>query len=134
MTANCKKCQRPVPKEETIEGYCSECILTMGSGLKKLSKDDLKNLKAAVNQETAGLVSMEALKQLLEEMYDTMHEGNIAFDAAIEQTAVRILRLAGLGMAREMLKFSQALGTLALEQEEEIRQKMRRLVELDEKP
>lgn len=134
MTANCKKCSRPVPEEETIEGYCSECILSMGSGLKKLSQEDLRKLKAAVNQETAGLISMETIKQLLEEMYDTMQGGQIAFDVAIEQTAVRILRAAGLGMAREMLKFSQALGTLALEQEEEIRQKMRRLIELDETP
>lgn len=77
---NCKKCGKPVPQNETIEGYCGECILTMGAGLKKMSKEDLKRLKAAVNEETAGLMSMEALRGLLEEMYDAMSTGGLVFD------------------------------------------------------
>lgn len=132
-TGNCKKCAKPVDEHETIEGYCGECILAMGSGLKKLSKEDLRRLKDAVNNETAGLMSTEALKQLLEEMYDLLSQGGVAFDEVIEQTAIRIQRLAGLGMGREMLKFTEALGALALEQENEIREKMRRLTALGEK-
>jgi hypothetical protein len=104
----------------------------MGSGLKTLTKADVRRLKAAVNEETAGLMSLEAVKQLLEEMYDALKLGGVSFDLVLEQTAIRILRLAGLGMAREMLKFTQALSGLALEQEEEIRQKMRKLTELGE--
>jgi hypothetical protein len=131
---NCKKCGKAVEQSETIEGFCGTCILSMGAGLKKLSKQDLRNLKEAVLEETAGLMSMETLKSVLEEMYDAMSTGAIAFDDAIEQTALRIQRLAGLGMGREMLKFTEALGALAVSQEEEIRQKMRRLTDLGNKP
>lgn len=127
---NCKKCAKLVAPNETIEGYCGDCILTMGAGLKKMTKEDLRRLKAAVNEETAGLISMEALKSLLEEMYDSLSTGGLVFDEVIEQTAIRIQRLAGLGMGREMLKFTEALASLAVTQEEEIRQRMRRLSDL----
>lgn len=128
----CKKCSKEVPQEETIEGYCGDCVLQMGQGLKKMSKEDLRRLRDAVNEETAGLMSMETLKQLLEEMYDRLGAGD-QFDLVIEHTAIQIQRYAGLGMCREMLKFSQALGQLALEQEEEIRGKIRKLTELGER-
>jgi hypothetical protein len=131
---NCKKCGKPVDQSETIEGFCGDCILAMGSGLKKLSREDLRKLKAAVNEETAGLMSMEALKGLLEEMYDSLNTPGVTFDVVIEHTAVRIQRLAGLGMGREMLKFTEALGALAASQEEEIRQKMRRLTDIGNAP
>lgn len=130
---NCKKCKKPVDVSETIEGFCGQCILVMGSGMRTLSKDDLKRLKSAVNEETAGLMSMEVMKQVLEEMYDRLSAGKEEVDDIITHTAIQIQRLAGLGMCREMLKFSQALGKLALDQEEEVRIKMKKLSELGER-
>jgi hypothetical protein len=128
----CSKCRGAISADDSISGYCTECIQTMGSGLRKLSKEDLRRLRAEVEIETAGLMSMEALKQMLEDMYDRMTSGE-GFDEAIEETAIQIQRYAGLGMAKEMLKVTQALGNMALEQEEEIRKKMRKLVTLGEK-
>lgn len=130
---NCKKCEKEIPPNETIEGYCGDCILKMGSGLKKLSKEDLRKLKQAVNDETAGLMSMDMLKQILEEAYEHHMKGELGFDEVIEQTAIKIQRYAGLGMCREMLKVTQALGQLAIEQEEEIRTRMRKLTALGER-
>lgn len=128
----CSKCRGAISAEDSIGGYCTGCIQTMGSGLKKLSKDDLRRLREEVEIETSGLMSMEALRQMLEDMYDRLSSGE-GFDEVIEETAIQIQRYAGLGMAKEMLKVTQALGSLALEQEEEIRKKMRKLISIGEK-
>lgn len=105
------------------------CLVNAVSNLKPLTASDKRRLKAEVEAETAGLMSTEALKGLLEEAYDRLSQGEI-FDLVIDDTANQIQRLAGLGAAREMLKFTQALGGLALEQEEEIRRKIRKLAAL----
>lgn len=109
-----------------------DCVSEMGSSLKPLSKEDLAKLREAVEAEVAGLVSMEVLKGVLEEMYDRLGGGE-AFDDVVEGTAIQIQRLYGIGHGREMLKFTEALGNLALEQEEEIRKRIRKLANLGER-
>lgn len=130
----CTKCKKEIDRSNSEGGYCMECVLSMGADMasKRLSKEDLKRLKAAVEAEIAGLMSTEMLKGILEDMYVAIEDGN-PFAEAVDSAAVQVQRLAGLGMAREMLKVTQALGSMALEQEEEIRSRIRRLSALGEK-
>lgn len=105
-----------------------QCVVDIGSDLaaKPLSKEDVERLRNTVEAETAGLLSTELLKGILEEMYDRLL-GAEHFDDVIDHAALQIQRLAGLGMAREMLKVTDALSSLASEQEEEIRRRIRKL-------
>lgn len=127
---NCKKCGEPT-KDATE--MCGPCTFKIGEGMsRKFTKDELRLLKIMVNEETAGLMSMEILKAHLEEMHERLVKGD-NFEGVIEETALRIQILAGTGMCREVLKITEALQKLGLEQEEEIREKMRRLTSLDDK-
>lgn len=101
------------------------CI-TAGGRLKQLSAADKLALKSAVETETAGLFSPDVLKDVLEQGYDRLNKGE-AFDQVLEETAMEIQRLGGIGMCREMLRVTDALGELARGQEEEIRRKVRAL-------
>lgn len=125
----CSKCGVRVDRDNSEGGFCMDCIVSMSSNLRSLSSADKRRLKAEVEAETSGLMSMEVLKGLLEDAYERLSKGD-GFDLVIDDTANQIQRLAGLGAAREMLKFTQALGGLAVEQEEEIRRKIRKLAAL----
>ena len=122
----CSKCGLRIDRNNSEGGFCMSCIMKMASNLRTLSATDKRRLKAEVEAETSGLMSMEVLKGLLEEAYDRLAKGE-GYDLVIDDTANQIQRLAGLGAAREMLKVTQALGSLALEQEEELRRKIRKL-------
>lgn len=119
----CKECGEPVEYKNAIEGLCVPCV-TKGGHVTRLTPEDLKRLRRAVEAETAGLLSQELLLEILERMYDRLAKGE-PFDATIKETAIELQRLAGLGMCGEMLKITTALGNMATEQEEEIRRKMR---------
>lgn len=127
---NCKKCGEPTKDATEL---CGPCTFKLGAGMnRKFTKDELRLLRIMVNEETAGLMSMEILKAHLEEMSDRLKQGE-DFEVVVDETALRIQILAGTGMCREMLKVTEALQKLGLEHEEEIRAKMRRLTSLDDK-
>lgn len=128
---NCKKCGDPTQDATEL---CGPCTFKLGEGMnRKFTKDELRLLRIMVNEETAGLMSMEILKAHLREMHERVNRGE-DYDGVVDETALRIQILAGTGMCREMLKVTQALQNMALEQEEEIRSKIRKLTDLGEKP
>ena len=94
-----------------------------------MSDRQRRELKATIEQETAGLFPSEALRGVIERGYDRLASGE-DFDLVIEDTANEVQRLGGLGMCREMLRVTEALGDMAREQEEEVRKKIRSLSRL----
>lgn len=94
-----------------------------------MSDKQRRDLKATIEQETSGLFPSETLRAVIEQGYDRLASGE-DFDLVIEDTANEIQRLGGLGMCREMLRVTEALGDMAREQEEEVRKKVRALSKL----
>lgn len=129
----CKKCAKPFGAQDLLEGVCVDCIFEMGSGLKTLSKTDLEALrreKAAVEAETAGLfLSAGLLRGVLDDMLDGV-EGGDDREACVTRAANDIQRLGGIGMCREMIRMSEALGDFARGMEEEARRRMGALSKL----
>lgn len=121
----CSSCRA---QPASIEGYCTDCLFKIAERRRDLSPQDAKRLRSAVEAETAGLIPLGLLEETLEGIHDRLLEGN--FDQALREGAIEILRLAGLGMCREMLKFTEALSGFAQEQEEEIRRKVKALSQL----
>ncbi len=125
----CKFCGKPADGRDQIDGVCIRCVASAGAALresKPLTKQQLLELRAAIEQETAGLFPKSTLRALLEGCFKRVTDGEDAA-AVAEDTASEIMRLGGLGMCREMLKVTDALGQLARDQEEEVRTKVRAL-------
>lgn len=128
----CTSCGEPIQFDKSIEGVCIPCILKQGEALRPagpMSDRQRRELKATIEQETAGLFPSEALRGVIERGYDRLASGE-DFDLVIEDTANEVQRLGGLGMCREMLRVTEALGDMAREQEEEVRKKIRSLSRL----
>lgn len=128
----CKKCRKD-PDEGLLEGLCSDCIFEMGSNLKQLSKEDLKRARAAVEAETTGLFSPEILGGILENLLESVENGEDR-EMALVHAANEIQRLGGLGMCREMLRISEAIERMAYDIQEETRRKIRILSQTKDEP
>jgi hypothetical protein len=119
-------CREETTAERSIGGVCLDCISRTAKVTTGLTPEQRRLARASIQAETSGLFPLETLKSVLEDGYDRLAGGE-PFDTVIEDLACEVQRLGGLGMCREMLKVTEALGDLAHEQEEEIRRKIRSL-------
>lgn len=131
----CRGCGTPLDREKGFESgpgelLCVGCFVKRAEGRKPLSGEDRKRLKEAVKEEMDGLLPRDALCEAVEEGYGRLVEGEGEFDEEVGRMVNEVERLAGLSMCREMLGIVRGLQDVLVEQEDEIRQKMRRLAEL----
>lgn len=133
MTARaCKFCDGPLEGRHEVDGVCMECVVRTGSALRRskpLTKEQLKILRDAIEHETGGLFPPATLRTIIEAGLDRVAGGDPR-ETVVEELACEIQRMGGLGMCREMLKVADALADVARDQEDEIRDKVRRLSKL----
>jgi hypothetical protein len=127
----CSDCQRKVDPSEAIAGNCRDCFFAKVGTIKDVPKERWAEAKRTIEAETAGLVPASGLRQIFEAFYEAV-AGGAQLDRAIDEHALMVQRLAGLGACREMLKFSDTLGTLATEWEGFIRDKISKLSKIGE--
>lgn len=127
----CTDCQKEVSPDDAIAGNCRDCFFAKVGTIKSVSKERWADAKRTIEAETAGLVPAAGLRQIFEAFYEAVAAG-AQLDRAIDDHALMVQRLAGLGACREMLKFSDTLGTLAGEWEGFIRDKISKLSKMDE--
>lgn len=129
---SCKFCDGPLEGRHEVDGVCMECVVRTGSALRRakpLTKDQLKILRDAIEHETGGLFPPATLRAIIEAALDRAADGDPR-ETVVEELACEIQRMGGLGMCREMLKVSDALSEVAQGQEDEIRDRVRRLSKL----
>jgi len=129
----CSKCGTAITIENSFEvsskRLCLQCFLALAQSAKPLTGDERKRLKKAVQEELAGLLPREALREAIEDGYASILKGE-DFDENVSRLVNQIERIAGLGMCNEILLVIMALKKTLEEQEDEIRSKIRRLGEL----
>jgi len=127
----CSKCGSPVTRDKGFEiggsWFCAGCFVAKAQEARHFSKDDVARLKRAHLEETAGPIPRTFLLQILESGYDRISRGEEPFDQILQDMTNEIERAAGLFISREILQVIEACQHVFLEQEEEIRQRMRKL-------
>lgn len=129
----CKRCKKPFPDQELLEGFCEGCIYLMAEQQTKaagsLSREQISKAKETVEGETAGLFSPGMLDIILDELIDHIESGE---DVALAKTKAKndIQALGGIGACREILKMAESLGQVSHQMEEEARRKLGVLMKL----
>jgi len=129
----CKKCGKPFPVGELLEGFCADCIFALSQDQTRaagsLSREAIAKAKEAIDGETAGLFTPGMLDVILDELIEHVESGE---DVALAKVkAVNdIQSLGGIGACREMLKMAEGLGQFAHQAEEEARRKLGVLMKL----
>lgn len=132
-TGSCKRCRKPFPAAELLEGFCADCIFLMAEDQKKaagsLSREAISKAKEAIDGETAGLFFPGMLDVILDELVDNVESGE---DVTLAKQKAKndIQALGGIGACRELLKMAESLGQLSGQMEEESRRKLSVLTKL----
>lgn len=129
----CKRCKKPFPIEQLLEGFCESCIYLMADQQTRaagsLSKEAISKAKEAIDGETAGLFMPGMLDVIFDELIDHVESGEDVLLA--KQKAMNdIQSLGGVGACREMIKMAESLGQFAHQVEEEARRKLSVLMKL----
>lgn len=126
----CSKCGRATSREEGFPVdealYCRDCFLGAASARPQLTAEQKKNLKRAVQEELAGLLPRTALEEALEHGYGELLKG-ADFDETMNWTINKIEQVAGLAMSSHILDIVASLKKELSAQEDEIRERMKRL-------
>jgi len=130
----CTECGAPVTRGKSFEidgkFLCSTCFINCAGENRKLDPKDRERLKKALLEEEARVLPRGMLLEILESGYDRISQRGGSYDEALEQTADEVDRLACLFVSRQILSVLEALQSALLEQEEEIRRKIRKLASL----
>lgn len=105
---------------------CSACFIALAMQQRQLTSDERARLKAAVKDEMAGVLPRGPLQEHLEDGYGALLKGD-DFDEVIRRTLNKIDQAAGLAMCQEVLGVIGALQATLREQEETIRDKIKKL-------
>jgi len=122
----CADCKKEVVPDDAIAGNCRDCFFAKVGTIKDVPKERWAEARRTIEAETSGLVSASGLRQIFEAFYEAV-AGGAQLDQAIDEHALMVQRLVGLGACREMLEFSDTLGALAQEWEGHIRDKISKL-------
>lgn len=126
----CSKCSKTIDAESSFNGICTDCFFELARSSKtRLTGDERKRLKKAVEEEMAGLLPHDALNEEVEAGYLRLLKGG-DFDENVGRLVNSVERMAGLAMFREILSVIQALKTTIEEQESEIRARIKKLENL----
>lgn len=134
---NCKKCKKPFPAAELLEGFCADCIFALAADQSKagtkLSREAIQRAKQEVDGETAGLFSPGMLDTILEELLTSIEAGEDR-DLAKTKAINDIQSVGGIGACREMIKMADGLTQFGHQVEEEARRKLGVLMKLRKDP
>lgn len=130
----CKKCGAE-PPDGLLEGICADCIFKAAEKLGSLTKADIERVrreKATIEAETKGLfLSPGLLRGVLDDLLEAV-EGGEDRELCLTKATNAVQKLGGIGMCREMIRMTEALGDFALKLEEEARRRLKTLSKLGE--
>jgi len=130
----CSECGAPVVRGKSFEiggkFFCPDCFITRAQENRKLDPLDKERLKHSLLEEEARILPREMLLSILEDGYDRAVRGKGSYDEELGHVADEVDRLACLFVSRQILSVLEALQGVLLEQEEEIRRKIRKLASL----
>lgn len=129
----CRECDAQVEPAKAISGLCDTCFWSKAGTIQSIPKERYREVKSAIEAETAGLLPWPGLRAILEAFYDAVAQG-VQLDQAIEEHGLAIQRLAALGACRELLRFSDALAEFARTCENDVRSRMQKIADLDRGP
>lgn len=129
----CAKCGNEIDPSQAFDvgpkKYCTACFMEMAQSIKPMSSDERQRLKKLVQQEMAGVLPREALREAIEDGWGSILKG-ADFDDEVNRLLNRIDQQAGLHMCQEVLTVILTLQKTLREQEAELREKIRRLADL----
>jgi len=131
---SCSGCGVAIVREKSFDLggklLCSTCFINRAEENRKLDPKDRERLKKALLEEEARVLPRGMLLEILESGYDRVNQRGGSYDEELEHIADEVDRLACLFVSRQILSVLEALQSVFLEQEEEIRRKIRKLASL----
>jgi len=131
----CETCRKEMAREDALEvggkSYCADCFYRVAQPFREnLTPEQRRYLREVVSQEMEGVLPRGALKDVVEDGFNRILSGKVDPEDEINHIVNRVEQIAGLSMCREILLVVQALKTTLEQQEEELRDKVRKLGKL----
>ena len=131
----CDTCLKPIEREEALEigskSYCSGCFYKVAEPFRgNLTPEQRRILKEVIGQEMEGILPRGLLKDVVADGFNRIVSEKADPEEEINHIVNRVEQICGLSMSREVLSVIEALKTTLDQQEEELRDKIRKLAKL----
>lgn len=131
----CESCQAEITREEALEvgdkSYCQRCFFKVAQPFRgELTPEQRRQLKNLVSEEMDGVLPRGVLRDVVADGFNRILSKKVDPEEELNHIANRVEQICGLAMSREVLSVIEALKTTLEQQEEEIRDKVRKLGKL----
>lgn len=128
----CETCLKEIKREEALEigskGYCAACFYKVAEPFRgSLTPEQRRQLKAIVAQEMEGILPRGVLMDVVADGFNRILSQKADPEEELAHIVNRVEQVCGLAMSREVLSVIEALKTTLDQQEEELRDKVRKL-------
>lgn len=129
----CATCGKDVTERDSFEHgkgrLCAGCFMDAAQAIRTLTPDQRDRLKKMVKEEMAGVLPRAIVRQHVEDCLAAVLKGHDE-DEAINRAVNEIERTAGLAMLQHMLDSIGSVRKAFEGEEDEIRQKIRKVSQL----
>jgi hypothetical protein len=131
----CETCQKVIEREDALEvgskSYCAGCFYRVAQPFREnLTPEQRRQLKELVGQEMEGVLPRGALKDVVSDGFNRILSKKADPEEEVNHIVNRIEQICGLAISREVIQVIQALKTTLDQQEDELRDKVRKLAKL----
>jgi hypothetical protein len=131
----CDTCLKELKREEALEvgdkSYCAGCFCKVAEPFRgNLTPEQRRQLKAMVEQEMEGVLPLGVLRDVIADGLHRILSKKVDPEDELNHLVNRIEQICGLSMCREVLNVIGAIKTSMDQQEDELRDKIRKLGKL----
>ena len=131
----CETCRKEIARDQALEvgdkSYCGECFFKVAGAFRQnLTPEQRRHLKDIVRDEMSGVLPKAVLRGVIEDSFDRIVTEKADPEEELNHLVNRIEQIVGLAISREVLAIIQAIGSTLGQQEDELRDKIRKLGKL----
>lgn len=128
----CETCRIEIGRDQSFEvgdrHYCSNCFFKVADAFREnVTPEQRKRLRELIKEEMEGILPRAALKGIVADGFDRIAKKESAPDDELGHIVNQVERVCGLAMFREILSVIGAIKTALDEQEDQLRDKLRKL-------
>ena len=129
---SCETCGRGIERDQAFEvgskHYCSDCFFKVADSFREnVTPEQRKLLRELIHEEMEGVLPRGVLKGIVADGFGRIAKKESAPEDEMNHIVNQIERVCGLSMFREILSVIGAIKTALDEQEDQLRDKLRKL-------
>jgi len=131
----CETCRIELTREQAFDvgekNYCSTCFFKVAEAFRReMTPEERRLLKEMVKDEMEGVLPRGPLKEIIADGFKRVASRKVDLEEELGHIVNQIERICGMVMFREVLSVIEAIKTTLDVQEDEIRNKLRKLQKL----